>query len=299
MELKTGRTSAKIKVYTFVLFIFIVLTLTSCKNEDYILMPEYQTTNLVIVTDNDPASYSMIKIMGKIRSLFPDLQITYLQCKQFSIYEGAFLLGTALASYPEGTVFAGIVEPGTGNKRLVYQIGSKRVFAPDNGLSTWALHNNPRTNCYFVENPAVLEGARPAELAYEEFYANAICSLIAGVAVQDFGTKCSLPDTFPVQEPQINGNTILGQILFTDNFGNCITNITETYMNNIPAGTLFTLKSDSVETTIKLGTTYSSVPEGENVCFINSSKFLELAINYGNFSERYNLSSGASFQISR
>lgn len=283
----------------FLLLSFILLTLTSCKNDDSPVSPVVAAGNLVIVTDYDQSSYMMVKILGKVRSNYPDIQITCFQSRQYDIYEGAFLLSTSLTSFPENTVFAGIVDPGAISKRIVYETGSKRVLAPDNGMSTWIIHNNPAAAYYFIENSAVLEGANAADLAFEDFYANSICSLIAGRSVVDFGSRCSAPVTFPVQEAKVEGNKVLGQVLFTDNFGNCITNITESIISSYPAGTVFTLTSGSVQTTITLGTTYSSVLTGENVCFINSSKYLELAVNYGSFSSKYSLSSGAVVTLSK
>ncbi len=277
----------------------LLFSLASCTKDEIIENHAIAATtiNLVIVTDNAPGSYIMTKIIGEVRSAYPDINITYLQSKQFDIFEGAFLLNTARQSFPAGTVIAGIVEPGANGKRLVFQVGSQRVFSPDNGLSTWILHDYPNTTCYFVENPAVLGGVQPNNLSFEDFYAKAICSLISGVKVSGFGSVCSNPNTFPVQEPVLHGDSILGQILFTDNFGNCITNIPDSLINSLPLGTMFTMKSDTTHMNIELGVTYSSVPEGNNVCFINSSKLLEIAVNYGNFSEKYNLSAGARFQL--
>jgi len=280
----------------FISVILLLIIVASCKKEEIINQPA-NTVNLVIVTDNDPASYIMVRILGEVRSYFPDIQITYLQSKQFDIFEGAFLLNTAFLSFPEGTYIAGIVEPGAGSNRLVFQAGSQNVFAPDNGLSTLILHDNPGTVCYFVENSSVLGGAQPGELSFEDFYAKAICSLISGVPVSGFGTLCSIPNILPVQEPVLNGDTIAGQILFVDNFGNCHTNVPDSLIEYFPLGIVFNLKSDTIQADVELGTTYSSVPLGDNVCFINSSNLLEIAVNYGNFSNEYHLAAGDRFQL--
>lgn len=283
----------------FIFMFLILLALTSCKSDDTSTSPAVTADNLVIVTDYNPASYMMVKILGKVHSYYPDIQITCFQSKQYDIYEGAFLLSTSLNSFPAGTVFAGIVDPGAVSKRIVYEVGSKRILAPDNGMSTWIIHDNPAAKCYFIENSSVLEGSAASDLAFEDFYANSICSLIAGTPVSGFGSRCNAPVTFPVQEAKAEGNTIMGQVLFTDNFGNCITNITSDIINAIPAGTVLTLTSGFVQTHITLGTTYASVITGENVCFINSSKFLELAVNYGSFSSKYSLSAGAVVTLSK
>lgn len=66
-------------------------------------------------------------------------------------------------------------------------------------------------------------------------------------------------------------------------------------MRNIPLGSMLNLNSDTTQLSLTLGVTYSSVPVGENVCFINSSKRLELAVNFGNFSGKHQI--GASSKI--
>lgn len=283
-------------VYTMILIIFVLSGLVSCSGDEYVFVPQ-SSPNLVIVTDNDPGSFIMVKILGEVRSNFPDIQITYLQSKKFDIYEGAFLLNTVMESFPAGTVIAGVLEPGANSRRIVYQCGSKSVFASDNTLSTWILNDYPDTKCYFVENVSVLGGYQPEELSFEDFYAEAICSLISGTAVSGFGPACTIPNSFPVQKAALKGDTILGQVLFTDNFGNCITNIPDNLMSEIPVGSVFTLTSDTIQLSVEKGMTYASVPTGENVCFINSSDFLELAINYGNFSEKYGISAGARIKL--
>jgi len=274
----------------------LVFSLNSCTKEEII----YKTAtpgNLVIISDNDPGSFLMVKIVGDVKSAFPDIHITYLQSKLFDVYEGAFLLNTSLASFPEGSVIVGVVEPGADSRRMVMQIGSKRVLAPDNTLATWILHDHPGSACYYVENPAVFHGAQPNSLAFEDFYSQAIISLISNAPGPFFGAMCSNPATFPVQSPVLHGDTILGQVLFTDNFGNCITNITDSLVQDIPMGTLLALSSDTTQLGITMGSTYSSVPIGENVCFLNSSKQLKLAVNYGNFSQKYSLASGARIKL--
>ncbi len=264
----------------------------SCKKNEEVEYTPVTAKNLVIVTDNNPGSYIMVKILGAVRSSFPDIQITYLQSKQFDVFDGSFLLNSAIQSFPTGTVIAGIVEPGAGSKRFVFDAGSKRVFSPDNTLSTRILHDHPGSACYYVENPAVLGGAQPQDLSFEEFYARGICSLISGVPAAEFGPLCGSPLTFPVQDPLMKGDSIIGEILFTDNFGNCNSNIPGSLMTQIPVGTMLTLKSGNTQLNLELGVTYASVPVGETVCFINSSKLLELAVNYGDFSGKYHLGAG-------
>ena len=275
--------------------IAVTLSISSCTREEN--DSRKIASNLVIVADNEQGSYFMTKLLGEVRSAFPNIHITYLQSKLFDVTEGSFLLKTAVESFPEGTVVAGILEPGGGSRKIVFQANSRLVFAPDNTLSTRIFNDFSGTECYFVENSSVLGGQQASELALEEFYARGICSLISGIDVSKFGSLCSNPNTFAVQNPVMQGDSILGEILFADTFGNCITNIPESLIVNIPLGTTLSLNSGTTALAMKLGTTYSSVPVGDNVCFINSSNLLEISINYGNFSSTYNLFAGSHISI--
>ena len=283
----------KTKTFLYLFFITILLT-TACKKTETEYYPETAKT-LVIVSDNDPGSDIIVGILGAVRSANPDFQVQYFQAKAFDVFEGSYLLSVAMMNYPKGTYVAGIVEPGASDKRIVFQAGDKFILAPDNMLSTRILNDYPSTQCYFIENPQVLGGALPKDLSFEEFYKRAILAMISGTPVSFFGPVCTNPQKFQVQDPVISGDTIKGEVLFTDNFGNCITNITAGLVTNIPTGSVLNLTCDTTHLAITMGVAYSSVPVGDNVCFINSSKRLELAVNYGNFSGKYLI--GASSKI--
>jgi hypothetical protein len=270
--------------------------ITSCKKKETECYNETPKT-LVIISDNDPSSDIMVGILGAVKSAHPDMQIQYFQSKAFDVFQGSYLLSMTVLDYPKGTYIAGIVEPGTSSKRIVYQVDNEFIIAPDNTLSTRILDIYPMTQCYFIENPLVLGGALPENLTFEEFYKRAILSLISGIPLSSFGPVCTNPLKFQVQDPVISGDTIKGEVLFTDNFGNCVTNIPASLMTNIPVGTVLNLTSDTTHLTITIGTTYSSVPVGDNVCFINSSQRLELAISYGDFSGKYQIRVGSKINL--
>jgi S-adenosylmethionine hydrolase len=277
-------------------FLSLLVIATSCTKTETEFYPETPKT-LVIVSDNDPGSDIMVGILGAVKSANPGIQIQYFQSKAFDVFQGSYLLYVVVMNYPKGTCITGIVEPGASSKRIVYQAGNEFIIAPDNTLSTRILNYYPLTQCYFIENPQVLGGAQPQDLSFEEFYKRAILSMISGTPLSAFGPVCTYPQKFQVQDPVISGDTIKGEILFTDNFGNCITNIPANLMSNIPIGSVLNLTSDTTHLTTTMGVSYSSVPSGDNVCFINSSQRLELAVNYGDFSDKYHLAAGSKIAL--
>jgi len=287
------------RVKTCLAFLCIlILLITSCKKEERECNYEPPQT-LVIISDNDPSSDIIVGILGAVKSAHPDMQIQYFQSKAFDVSQASYLLSMTVLDYPKGTYIAAIVEPGASSKRIVYKAGNDFILAPDNTLSTWILDIYPLTQCYFIENPLVLGGAHPGDLSFEEFYKRSVLSLISGIPPSSFGPVCANPQKFQIQDPVISGDTIKGEVLFTDNFGNCVTNIPASLMTNIPVGTVLNLTSDTTNLTITMGTTYSSVPVGDNVCFINSSQRLELAVDYGDFSGKYHIAAGSKINFNK
>ena len=268
------------------LLLLLILT-QACTKTEINYLPD-TSKSLVIISDNAASSDMIVGIMGAVRASYPSVHIDFYNSKSFDVYEGSYLLYLTLESYPAGTCIAGIVEPGAQSKRIIYQANNETVLAPDNMLSTRILDAWPKTTCTFVNNPAVLGGSQADSLPVAEFYKRAILSMLSGTGVTSFGSPCSNPQTFTVQHPGISGDTIKGEILYTDNFGNCTTNIPRELVKGIAIGTLMNCRVDTAHLAITMGLTYSTVPVGENVCFVNGTSRLQLSVNYGSFSIRYN-----------
>ena len=284
-KLRPDMKSLKLLIFTSFLML---LFAASCNKAN--VTPSTKTgTTLVIVSDNEPSSEIIVGICGAVRSVNPSMEVQFYQSKAFDIPQGAYLLYYVMLNYPKGTYIAGILEPGVSSKRIVYKADDDFILAPDNMLSTRIFNYSPVSQCYFIDNPAVLQGAQPSTLSFEEFYKRAIISLISGTSLSTFGSVCQNPQKFTVQEPLLWKDTIKGEVLFVDNFGNCTTNIPQSLTSNIPLGTVYKLMSDTTTLSIVLGVNNSSVPTGNNVCFINSSQRLELSINMVNLSEKYHM----------
>ena len=272
--------------------LLLLILLQACTKTETNYYPA-ASKSLVIISDNTASSDMIVGIMGAVRSAYPTVHIDFFNSKSFDVYEGSYLLYLTLQNYPAGTYIAGIVEPGAQSKRIIYQANNETVLAPDNMLSTRILDAWPGTSCTFVNNPAVLGGSPADSLPVSEFYKRAILSMLSGRPVTSFGSTCSNPETFAVQHPEISGDTLKGEILFTDNFGNCTTNIPKELTGGIATGTVLNCRVDTAKMTITMGVTYSTVPVGENVCFVNGSRRLQLSVNYGNFSSRYHASASS------
>jgi S-adenosyl-L-methionine hydrolase (adenosine-forming) len=298
--MKTADSLPLQKNYTFMrklsALLLLLILIQACTKTETSYYPA-ATQNLVIISDNTASSDMIVGIMGAVRSAYPTVHIDFFNSKSFDVYEGSYLLYLNLENYPAGTYIAGIVEPGAQSKRIIYQANNEIVLAPDNMLSTRILDAWPKSSCTFVNNPAVLEGSPADSLPISEFYKRAILSMLSGTPVTSFGSLCSNPQKFIVQHPEVSGDTLKGEILYTDNFGNCTTNIPKEMTADIPVGTLMNCRVDTAHLTITMGLTYSTVGVGENVCFVNGTRRLQLSINYGNFSTKYHATASSKVFI--
>ncbi len=102
-----------------------------------------------------------------------------------------------------------------------------QVFVlPDNGLLTYVADDFGIESIYQVSNETLFDG----ELEYlsAERIQGTIGALIAsGYNTQDVGEPLENPVTLDITSPSIADNELYGAVVYLDNYGNCVTNISE------------------------------------------------------------------------
>lgn len=279
----------------FVIPILLIILLTNCS--DNITQPQTKIRNLVVITDNEIGTELVVNILAGVNANFDDVQVDFIQTKAFDIAQGGFLLETAFDNYGDDTYFLAIVEPGTDSKRMALRIGNKRLLVPDNGLATRILNKYKIDEINYAENSSVIGGNKIEDTKYEVFYREATVSLLKNISISDFGTHVAAPVKIEINEPQKINDTFVGEILMTDNFGNCVTNITSEFLTDLKQGDLLKFTTSNNTFFVKYGLTYSSSPTNQNVAFCNGSKRLEVAVNYGDLSNRYSLAAGTKIEV--
>lgn len=282
----------------FICLLNMILFFMTCDKDKCVITEEMPDRILVLITDFAPDSDVVIRFTGRILSEFSDVSVDYIQARPYSIKESAYIIQAAVESYPSGTFFTAIVEPGASDTRMIFEVpANKRILLPDNGIASRLFHSIQTSQIFKVENTSVLNGLDPANLTFAEIYTEATCSMIAGTPLSEFGSIHSDPVKWDIQDPARSGDRIQGEILFSDNFGNCITNITDSLLTGLPQQSLLQVCTNSDSFYVTLGSNYASVPVGENVAFVNSTKRLELAVNNDNLSQRYQIEAGTAILI--
>ena len=106
------------------------------------------------------------------------------------------------------------------------------------------------------------------------------------------GSKLSDPVELHFSKPQKEGETLYGQITRVDNFGNLITNIHRADLESFLKSCKPVIEVGDL-TIRKLSLIYADVEEGAPLALINSSHWLEIAVNLGRANQYVGLPTGA------
>jgi S-adenosylmethionine hydrolase len=228
------------------------------------------------------------------------------QVTPFDIAEGARFLAGSAPYFPKDAVFVVVVDPGVGSARKAIIAQSKvgQFFVlPDNGLLTLVADRDGIVAAREITNPAWMIGAALSSTFHgRDIFSPAGAHLARG---DDWTTAGPPVDVAKLVRLEIHSATIdaaglHGKVLGVDGpFGNLVLNVpTETF-----AKLGYTL-GDSVPVTLggkvyhfPFVKTFSDVPIGAPLFYIDSRGRLSLGINQRNFSETYKLSSGAELLI--
>ena len=189
----------------------------------------------------------------------------------------AYFLREVASSWPAGTIFCCVVDPGVGSARRVLAIESDgRVFlAPDNGLLT------------FVDGEAHEVHGDAADRAPElTLFAPAAAALANGARAADLGPRIERRVVLADDGPCYSCDRVEGTIAAVDRFGNCITDI-EMARIVFPR---FALRAGS-RTIERLARSYAEAGEGPFL-IAGSTGRLEISVANGSAATLLQLSRG-------
>ena len=212
----------------------------------------------------------------------------------------AFWLRETLPHFPPAVHLA-VVDPGVGTDRraIALRVADHALVGPDNGLLRPV-----------VRRLAEQAGGTPSIAAYEitvddpasttfhgrDVFAPAAADIHeAGLDRIDTVELLSPVDLdscvdlrFP--EPTRDGDTVHGEVLVVDDFGNVITNIPGTELAGIERATVDSVSAPVVDT-------FDSVEAGSRLLTVGSHGYIECDVNRGRGDEAFGLGVGDRFEL--
>jgi len=206
-----------------------------------------------------------------------------------NIREGAFILKTSITHFPAGTVHVAVVDPGVGTNRkgLVIVTRTQIFVGPDNGILIPAARSLGDFNVYEITNQNLM--LKPVSNTFHgrDIFTPIAANIVNGLSFEQIGpiTTDFVDLNFGIAT--ITEKTATGKIIYIDDFGNIITNITNfdvsrflTYDKKI----MVLIGNKNHE--MPYVKTYNLVKQGQLLSTIGSSNYLEISINQGNAAEK-------------
>jgi len=249
---------------------------------------------ITLTTDFGTADWFVGTMKGVILSLQPGAQIVDIthEIPTGDIRAGAFALAASHGFFPGGTVHVAIVDPGVGSRRRAIAVRTADAFfvGPDNGVLSLALAREKIKAVHRITNEQLF--LRPLSNTFQgrDVFAPVAAKLSNGLALGKVGATIKKFVKLGWPEPRRTADSIEGEIVYIDRFGNAITN-----MRN---GRFTSMGKSACEIFLEgkrlcsLQEFYQAVAHGTPVAVPGSSGFLELAVNGGSASKKFKLQVG-------
>lgn len=239
---------------------------------------------IVLFTDFGACDPYVGQVKARLAEHAPAQQVVDLlhEAPDFNPHAGAHLLAALAASFPPGSVFLAVVDPGVGTPRdaVVVMAGGHWFVGPDNGLLSVVAARHRDTRLWrIVWQPEKLSST---------FHGRDLFALIAADIARGEFPEGKLD---PITRLNVEFDAAdLARVIYIDHYGNAWSGVRGVQKNDRvhAAGVLFR-HSDS----------FGMVGKGEGFWFINSVGLLELAVNRGSAAASYGLKVGDPIQVER
>ena len=254
---------------------------------------------ITLTTDFGTLDGYVASMKGVILAIAAGCQIVDIthEVEPQNIRQAAILLSIAAPYFPPGTIHVAVVDPGVGTDRalLAVQAGGQVYLAPDNGLLAVIFERNADAVVHKIENRALFLPQVSRTFHGRDIMAPIAAHLAQGIALQDIGPRFNAYQRGLFPHPEVTGNSVKGQIIYRDRFGNLFTNIS---LDALQQFDLASLHIRAGYTQIeRLSQSYSDVEKGELLCLIGSGGFLEIALREGSAAEKLRFPLGTGVEI--
>jgi S-adenosylmethionine hydrolase len=292
---------------TVILFFLVAASAPLCSATDAV--QKYPPT-IVFMTDFGVVDDSVALCRGVMYSIMPDVRIVDLthEVTPFSILDGARFLYGATPYYPAGTVFVVVIDPGVGSTRKAIVARSKRgqyFVLPDNGLLTLVEQRDGIEAVREITNTDWMIGTKLSSTFHgRDIFSPVGAHMARGDDWSKVGPEMAVKDLvrLELKAATLDERGLIATVIATDGpFGNLVTNIdAEDFLKlGYQRGQDVPVTVNGKEMKIKFVKTFSDVPVGQPLLYIDSRGHLAMAVNQGSFAATYGVKPPAGLFIPR
>lgn len=250
---------------------------------------------VTLLTDFGTKDSYVASMKGVILTINPRCRLVDIshEVSAHDVEEGAYILLQAFSSFPEGTIHLGVVDPEVGGPRKPILVVTERYFfvGPDNGLFAFVLQREKPKKVIHLTNTRYFLPFVRETFHGRDLFAPVAGHLSRGTEPEAFGKPLDRWESLGFKEPILEGETLVGEIVYIDRFGNLVSNISEGRLFDFLKGRFFSLRLGAKRIEgLKKG--YWEAEKREALALIGSGGFLEVALREGNAARKLKAKKG-------
>lgn len=219
-----------------------------------------------------------------------------------NIQEAAFTIGMSYQYFPKGSVHLVVVDPevGSGRRPLLVIADEHYFIGPDNGVFSYFYKYAAKDlKVIHVTSEHLFLKKDSPTFQGRDVFSPCAARLTIGLGVNKFGEEVSDFHAIDIPSPiRVNDLVLQGEVIFTDRFGNAITNIKKTDIADLqrmqPEGALRIFLRDR---DMQLRDYYSQAENRGISALINSSGYLEVFIYRDSAASKFDILPGCVVKV--
>ena len=252
---------------------------------------------MALLTDFGALDPYVGAMKGAILSVCPEATLVDLahEVPRHDVLAGALTLDAAYRTFPAGTVFVAVVDPGVGSARrgLALQAGRHLFVGPDNGLFSIVLREHAEARVHALENARLFRSPVSPVFHGRDVFGPVAGHLAQGVPLEEVGPRIEDPVLLEPLEPRkLASGEWETSVLHVDRFGNLATSLSGRAVEGARAVEVVVGGA-----TIPWARTYSDVPPGSPCALVGSSGRLEVAVREASASARLGVGKGSPVRV--
>lgn len=240
---------------------------------------------ITLTSDWGARDHYLAAVKGTILKYLPDATIVDIghTLTPFDLLEASFIIRNSYPTFPEGTIhiIGLITEASLENPHIAIFHNNHYFIGADNGIFSLIFDTKPSQ----IVELDLMQDSDYFTFPERDVFAKAAALISKGTTLEKLGNvKENLHHRLNLQ-PVIDNSLIKGAVIYVDNYGNAITNISGDIFKKVGKGRRFVISFKYAGNEIDvIYTSYLDVLDGEKLALFGTTGFLEIAINHGNAS---------------
>lgn len=284
-----------------------------------------QARLITLTTDFGTADGYVGAMKGVILGIVPNARLVDIshEIAPQNVRQAAYVLYSTYLFFPPRTVHLVVVDPGVGSARrpIALRTPAGTFVGPDNGVFSYVRACEPDELLVELAEPRYRLPRVSHTFHGRDIFAPAAAHLAAGVPITALGPLVRDPVTFPRPRLEVAPDSVTGEVLHADRFGNVVTSIGHLMWRGdelvldpafqeagdrgreVGGGEHVCFKAGEATVLVAgqeiagVRRTYAEIEPGETLALVGSAGHLEIAVREGNAARRLGLCPGDAVML--